>query len=154
MLLYIAKATGNKEDAEEIVHDIFISIWENRANLHADTNLSSLLFSIAYKRRIDFFRRSLHKPIYEDYMQFHNELTADEHNQLEYNDFCNIFNKALQQVPARFQTLLALSRIHGLTTEEIAHRLNISQKTVQNGISQGLKLLREHLDNYRKKFNC
>ena len=150
----MAKATGNKEDAEEIVHDIFISIWKNRSNLQADTNLSALLFSIAYKRRIDFFRKSLRKPIYEDYMQFQNELTADEHNQLEYNDFCDIFNKALQQVPERFQTLLALSRIHGLSNEEIAQRLNISQKTVQNGISQGLKLLKEQLDNYRRNFYC
>lgn len=150
LLGYVAKATNNKEDAEEIVHDIFMSLWKSRTVIRPDTNLSTLLFSMAYKRRIDFFRQSLKAPIYEDYTQFQNELTTEDSSKLEYDDFVRIFNQALDRLPVRVRKLLKLSRVNGLTNEEIALKLDISLKTVQNGISEGLKLLREQLDKLRR----
>lgn len=150
LLGYVAKATNNKEDAEEIVHDIFVSLWKSRTVIRPDTNLSTLLFSMAYKRRIDFFRQSLKAPIYEDYTQFQNELTTEDSSKLEYDDFVRIFNQALDRLPVRVRKLLKLSRVNGLTNEEIALKLDISFKTVQNGISEGLKLLREQLDKLRR----
>lgn len=143
LLIYIASATNNKEDAEEIVSDIFLSLWKNHENIDLNTDLSTYLFHIAYKRRIDFFRHSLTVPIYEDYMLFQNELISQENSELEYNEFLNIFNSALTSLPSRFQTLLTLSRIKGLSNEQIAIKLKISPKTVRNGISSGLKLLKK-----------
>lgn len=145
LLSYIASATNNKEDAEEIVHDIFLNIWKNHKNLSSETDLRTFLFHIAYKRRIDLFRQSLAAPIYEDYMLFQNKFASDENNELEYRDFCDIFNIALKKLPLRLQTYLTLSRIKGLSNAQIANKLKISQKTVRNGISLGLKLLKEQL---------
>lgn len=143
LLLYVAKVVKNKEDAEEIVHDIFLNLWNFRKKIKADTNLTTLLFSIAYKRRIDFLRKSLNSPIYEDYMDFQNELTSEDTNNLEYADFCNMFNQALKTLPPRLQSFIVLSRIRGFTIEEIASKLHVSKKTVNNGLSEGLKILRE-----------
>lgn len=150
LLIYIASATNNKEDAEEIVSDIFLSLWKNHENIDLNTDLSTYLFHIAYKRRIDFFRHSMTVPIYEDYMLFQNELISQENSELEYNEFLNIFNCALTSLPSRFQTLLTLSRIKGLSNEQIAIKLKISPKTVRNGISSGLKLLKKKLDILRR----
>lgn len=145
LLRYISNATKNKEDAEEIVHDVFMCLWKVRKGIKIGTNISSLLFSIAYKRRIDFFRKSLNAPIYEDYIDFQNELATEENSNLEYMDFCNIFNQALKILPSRLQKFIVLSRIEGLTVDEIASRMNVSNKTVNNGIYEGLKLLKEQL---------
>lgn len=153
LLSYIAAATRNKEDAEEIVQDIFLSLWKNHEHIDIETSISTLLFSIAYRRRIDFFRRSLKAPIYEDYMLFQNELVSEEACPLEYNDFCDLFNAALSHLPSRLQSLLVLSRIKGLSNEEIATQLNIAPKTVKNGISLGLKLLKDQLIIIRKNRN-
>lgn len=149
LLSYVANATNSKEDAEEIVHDIFMGLWKNHKNLDPATDLSTFLFHIAYKRRIDFFRRSLNAPIYEDYMLFHNELVSEDHHDMEYDEFRTLFNKALEALPRRLQTFVVLSRIKGLTNEEIAQKLNISEKTVMNGISLGLKLLKNQLESLR-----
>ena len=150
LLIYIASATNNKEDAEEIVSDIFLSLWKNHENIDLNTDLSTYLFHIAYKRRIDFFRHSLTVPIYEDYMLFQNELISQENSELEYNEFLNIFNSALTSLPSRFQTLLTLSRIKGLSNEQIAIKLKISPKTVRNGISSGLKLLKKKIRYFKE----
>ena len=145
LLIYIASATNNKEDAEEIVSDIFLSLWKNHKNIDLETDLSTFLFHIAYKRRIDFFRHSLTVPIYEDYMLFQNDLISQENNEL-----LNIFNQALELLPSRLQTVLTLSRIKGLSNEQIAMKLKISSKTVRNSISLGLKLLKKKLDILRR----
>lgn len=150
LLTYVASATKNKEDAEEIVHDIFLGLWNNRINIDTDTNLSTFLFHIAYKRRIDLFRRSLTVPIYEDYMLFKNELISEENNDLEYDDFNHLITAALQSLPLRLQNILTLSRISGLSNQQIAAKLNISPKTVRNSLSLGLKLLKDKLDDLRK----
>ena len=146
LINYVACATQSKEDAEEIVHDIFMSLWKKHEELDEDTNIATFLFSIAYRRRIDFFRQSLNAPVYEDYMLFQNELISEDRNQLEYRDFCNLLNKALDALPPKVKNLLILSRLKGMTNEEIASHLQISEKTVRNNISIGLKLLKEQLD--------
>lgn len=153
LLSYVAGATKSKEDAEEIVHDIFLSLWKSHKNLDKNTDLSSFLFNIAFKRRVDLFRHSLTVPIYEDYMHFQNVLVSEDNNQLEYNEFCKLFNTALQALPSRLQTMLILSRIKGLTNEQIAQKLKISPKTVRNGMSLGLKLLKSQLDSLMNNHN-
>lgn len=153
LLSYVAAATKSKEDAEEIVHDIFLSLWKNRKFLQEDKSLSSLLFSIAYKRRIDFFRRAVKAPVYEDFMQFSNELAQEQSNLLDYTDFLKIFKLAINQLPPRQQQLVSMSRLQGMTNEEIAIKLGVSSKTVKNGISEGLKTLKEKLNYYRKLYN-
>lgn len=141
LLTYISSATKNKEDAEEIVHDIFLYLWNNREKLDTTQNLSSLLFSIAYRRRIDFFRHLMRLPIYEDYQKWINELTSEDHHNVEYKEFCEILNTALETLPKRQSQIIKLSRLQGLSNKEIANRLDISEKTVRNITSNALKTL-------------
>lgn len=145
LLLYIGRVALTKEDAEEIVHDIFMEFWKNRAKLTDDIDIRTLLFSIAYKRRIDLYRQSLKMPIFQDYMELQNDLVADSVNNLEYEEFCRRFDIALSKLPSRLQNMIIMSRIRGLSNSEIAQALNISEKTVKNGISEGLKILRNLL---------
>lgn len=145
LLRYIGSIANTKEDAEEVVHDIFMEFWRNREKLTDDIDLQKLLFSIAYKRRIDLYRHSLKIPVFQDCMEFQNELIVDNDNNLEYEDFCKRFDIALSKLPARLQNIIILSRIRELSNTEIAQTLNISEKTVKNGLSEGLKILKNLL---------
>lgn len=145
LLQYVSRATRNKEDAEEIVHDIFISLWNNRDKLDVSQNLSTLLFSIAYRRRIDFFRHILSLPIYEDYQYWQNELTTEDQYSIEYKEFCEIFNKALESLQERPREIITMSRLQGRSNKEIAEKLHISEKTVRNISSNALKSLKQIL---------
>lgn len=156
LLSYIAAATRSKQDAEDLVHDIFLSLWKNRRNIRPDTRVDTYLFSLAYRRRVDFFREQMRLPIFEDYLDFANELVADDGGggaRIEYRDFCDMFDLAVAKLPARLRNFVEMSRIRGLGDDEIAARLHVSRKTVSNGISLGLKLLRENLRLLREKHN-
>lgn len=144
---YVSKATKSKQDAEEIVHDIFLTLWNNRKILAPDTNLTTYLLAIAYRRRIDYFRKAVNAPIFEDYHDFKDKITTQVSvsQELEYSEFLNLFNLAISKLPNRFQTIIILSRINGLSNQEIAEKLNISKKTVSNCLSEGLPMLKEIL---------
>lgn len=152
LLEYVSKATKSKLDAEEIVHDIFLSLWQNRKILSQDTKLSSYLFSIAYRRRIDYFRKMVNAPIFEDYQNFKERFSehASASAELEYSDFLMLFNSVLDSLPKRLQSVIKLSRINGLTNQEISDKLNISKKTISNALSEGLPLLRVRLSKLLK----
>lgn len=141
LLQYVSSATKNKEDAEEIVHDIFMSLWNNREKLDTSQKLSTLLFSIAYRRRIDFFRHMLSLPIYEDYQHCKSELITEDNHNIEYREFCEIFKKALDALPERPREVIKMSKLDGLSNNEISTKLNISEKTVRNISSNALKAL-------------
>lgn len=145
LLNYINVATPTPEDAEEIVQDIFVSLWNQRDSIDSDKGLSTLLFSMAYRRRIDAFRKSVKAPIYEDYLEYQNQLAADDTNITNYQEFLSDFKRALSRIPSKQRQMIVLSRIKGLSNQEIADRTNISEKTVRNGLSTGLKLLKDEL---------
>lgn len=145
LLYYVGNAARFKEDAEEVVHDIFLELWHNRHKLTNDINLQNLLFSIAHKRRIDLFRKSLRLPIFQDYMDFQNDLLSNDNNALEYKEFCRRIEIAISQLPKRIQEIIVMSRIQGLSNNEIAAKLHIAEKTVRNSISYGLKILKSIL---------
>jgi RNA polymerase sigma factor, sigma-70 family len=143
---YVAIVTRNKHDAEEIVHDIFITLWLNRAKLDPAESLQSLLFSIAYHRRINYLKKILRRPQSEDYMELQNDLISHDTDMLEYKDFCTQLNNALRTLPPRLQRMIVLSRIHNVPNAVIAEKFGIAEKTVRNQLSAGLKELKKQLN--------
>lgn len=142
---YVGPAARSHEDAEEIVHDIFMNLWNVKAKLDRDTNISTLLFSIAYKRRIDAFRRILRAPIMEDYIELQTDIAEEDGSRMEYDDFLRIFNVALSRLPESRRRLVVMSRLKDMSNREIAKKIGLSEKTVRNGLSLGLKQLRNEL---------
>lgn len=142
---YVAIVAKNKHDAEEIVHDIFITLWLNRAKLDSSESLQSLLFSIAYHRRINYLKKILRQPQSQDYMELQNELISHDADMLEYKDFCTQLNNALRTLSPRVQRIIVLSKINGLSNAAIAEKFGISEKTVRNQLSAGLKELKKEL---------
>lgn len=71
---YCFDAIRMKQETEEVVHDVFLALWESRDNIEPDKGVGRLLFTIARKRRIDAFRKLVNSPIYEDYIEHQNSL--------------------------------------------------------------------------------
>lgn len=148
LLNYVSKATRTHDDAVDIVHDIFISVWRNRDNLDTGSDIGSLLFSLAYRRRIDYFRHLNAAPVFADFTELHDQddlADSVESHPLEYREFIAEIERALNCLPHRRRDIVRLSRIDGLTNAEIASRLAIAEKTVRNEISLGLKALKTEL---------
>lgn len=140
---YCLQYTKCREDAEEIVQDVFIALWNNRAKIHQEETLCSLLFTISKHRVINAYRSVINSPIYEDYINYQNELSGDEiHLHVEYEQYVKIVKDAINRLPSTQQQVILLSRFSLFSNKEIALRLSLSEQTVKNQLSLGLKTLR------------
>lgn len=148
---YLAKSSLSKEDAEEITHDVFMSLWKMRATLDPTQSLQSLIFAIAYRKRVDAFRRTINSPVYENFLNLQNELVADEVCKLETRDFFRVLKQSLDSFPERQRTIIILSHFKGLSPAEIASRVGISEKTVRNYLAVSIAALKEKITQNLKK---
>lgn len=143
---YCMKFTKNREDAEEIVQDVFIALWNNRESIRKETTLNSVLFSISKYRVINAYRSSLNTPIYEDYVKYQDEIyTKDNFSWMEYEEYVKSIKSAIHKLPLTQQRVIILSRFSQLSNKEIAKELSLSEQTVKNQLSIGLKTLRRLL---------
>lgn len=136
----------NQEDAEELVEDVFISLWANRASIRNTSTVKPLLFTSLRNKIIDYYKKCVRSPLYEDYVNLNNDRgysTVAE--PMEYDEFENIVMGEISRLPATQEKVVRLSKIEGLSHTEIASRLGISMSTVRNVLSLGLRQLKERL---------
>jgi len=144
-LYYFAKGyLGSKEDAEGLVQEVFLLVWDKRKELKEHLSFNAFLYTVTYNAIRKYFRKKARAKKYldkflEDYDGKHNKTVAD----IEYNNLLELANKAIEKLPEKRKLIYQLSRHKGLTNMEIARKLNISKKTVENQIHSALKFLRE-----------
>lgn len=139
------RKTGVAEVAEELVQDLFVTIWQRRERLNV-SQLNRYLFSALKFDIIDYFRE---QAVHERFVQ-HMEQTATELDQrtedsLAMQDLTRSVELVLGTLPDKTQQVFRLSRFECLTIPEIAVRLDVSEKTVQYHLGNALKALRTHL---------
>ena len=149
------------EDAENIIQDIFIYLWEHQEILGSLSNLNAFLFVLVKNRCIDFIRQKklVERKREEFEMVMDKELQLKmyalqqfDENALSSDDIEVILNNAINSLPEKCREVFILSRMEGLKYREIAERLNISTKTVEKQIITALKKLRVELKDYLPLF--
>lgn len=133
--------------AEEIVQEVFVSIWQNRALLTGIDNPSTYFFTAVYRRVYSHFKkltldRELMKVIAEA-DQFKN--ITDE--TILGREKERLINEAIAKLPPQMQLVFRLSKQEGLSREQIAEQLKISPNTVRNHMLDAMKAIRSYLDN-------
>lgn len=147
LLAYCVQYTKCREDAEEIVQDVFVALWNNRTSIRQEESLRSLLFIMSKHRVINAYRSVLNSPVYEDYVNCQNELSVSEDpHPMEYEEYVGVVKAAIRRLPSTQQRVISLSRFSLLSNKEIADRLSLSEQTVKNQLSIGLKTLRGLLE--------
>ncbi len=147
LFAYMLKVTKSPKIAEEIVLDVFLKLWTGRELLKDIKELDAFLYKVAYNKAIDFFRiaareRKLQKLIGEQ-METGREREADYH--LLDNECQLVLKKSIEQLSPQRRLIFNLSRIEGLSHEEIAQQLQLSRNTVRNTIAETLKSIRHYL---------
>ncbi len=141
----------DKEDAADVLNEVFLKIWETRNALKSGTSFQSYLFTIAYnnirKRRLKKSREENHIRIFaKEYLQ---ETTGNE-EQLDYHLFIQKMNKLAEQLPVRRKEIFLLRYQHELKNGEIADRLNLTEQFVKNQLSIARKFIISGLTNDRE----
>lgn len=145
------------EDAENIVQDLFLYLWEHQDLLESLTNLNAFLFTLAKNRCIDFYRHKVFldskKESLDDLREKEMRVKMEALMQFDENIFTekeieSLLAEAIEHLPAKCRQVFILSRIEGMRYEEIAAQLDISVHTVQNHIVTAIRKLRIELKDY------
>ena len=146
-----------EEDAENIVQDVFLNLWEQQFYYMSQTNLFAFLFTATKNRCIDFLRhktivrRTAEKLIDEYNLQLKMKLQSleafDEKIFSEPN-IETLVQKAIDSLPERCRKIFIMSKLDGKKQKDIATELNISINTVENQMAIAYKKLRESLRDY------
>ena len=143
---FAAARLSSLEDARDIIHDLFVYLWEERAHISITWSIRSFLFAAVRYRIIDHFRRnSTRKEYAAKLQQLQAAFPSDVENRLDEKDLRLTINDAVSQLPPRVREIYRLSREEHRSIREIADELQLSPQTVRNQLTTALSHLRSFL---------
>lgn len=150
---YAFKIVKNRDSAEDIVQDLFLSIWDRRDSIDPLT-VESYLFVSLRNRCISHIRKSQTKygifkdvddTIYLDNIT-NIDMCHDNPQTLIYDELKSGVDSAISQLPERCRIVFKMSREEGLKNREIAEKLDINIKSVEKHLSKALKRIKIHIE--------
>ncbi len=146
LYIYAHKKLSNKQEAQDIIHEVLITLWSRRFDFSMQTSLPSYLFTAVRNKSLDLFS---HKKVEAKYLASLQDFIADAGIQTDFlireNDLKNLIEKEIQALPPRMKEVFQLSRKDKLSHKEIANLMDISEQTVSTQIKKALRILRVRL---------
>jgi len=134
------------DDAREIVQETFFRIWNRRQEIAPDKSFKSFVFTISYNLMIDQLRLRLKDQEYRRFLYENFEIGQERLSvTIDYDTLCSQIEQAVDELPDRRKTIFTLSRNAGMSHREIAEKMGVSVKTVENQINLSLKHIRMRL---------
>jgi RNA polymerase sigma-70 factor (family 1) len=133
----------DKELCEDIIQDIFMNIWNNREKLEIHISLKGYMYACARYQVFNQFKKNkdkIHVEFFDDLDKRFQHSTPE--TQLMHEELVQQINTIVESLPLKCQLVYKLSREEQLSHKEIAERLDISTKTVENHITKALQVIR------------
>lgn len=141
---YVYSLLTNKDDAEDVVQELFLSLWKNRTKIEIRENASAYLYKMAKHLTLNYLRtQNRYTSLPENQEQ--GSLCYEE-NFLEADELRLALYDCVDRLPERSREVLLLHRIEGLKQKEISEQLTISIKTIKNQIWASLQRLKKCLE--------
>lgn len=132
--------------AEEVTQLVFLKVWEKREQIKEHLSFKSFLFSVAYHETISWLRKEKSEKMrIGEFVRMSGFQTSETENTVEFRNIESLANGLIQEMPEKRKEIFRLSREQGFSNREIAEKLGISIKTVENQMTSALKYLREKL---------
>jgi RNA polymerase sigma-70 factor (ECF subfamily) len=139
---FILKRVQNKDDAEDILQEVFLKIHRNIAHLKEEDKLRAWIYQITRNAIIDYYRSK--KPVTElsEIPQLKDE-TPPTSNSIQELDSC--LTSLINQLPQKYGQAVTLNEFDGLTQKQIAEKLDLSLPGAKSRVQRGRKKLKEML---------
>jgi RNA polymerase sigma-70 factor (ECF subfamily) len=144
LYFYAHSIVKDEIQAEEIVQQLFVKIWERKEKLIIETSLKAYLYKCIYHDSLNYLKHLKVKQSYEVHATrvMKSAVSASPAQKVMYRNLEDKVREALNDLPEQCRTVFQLSRHEELKYREIAVHLGISEKTVENHMGKALKLLR------------
>ena len=142
---FAIKFTGDLDSAKNLVHEVFIQVWEKFDTLPPDTNHKSYLYTAVRNRCLNHIRDNKKFLMIENVAEHQ---LVEVNSNMETAELERKIESAIASLPEKCRQIFELNRIEGLKYAQIAEKLNISIKTVEAQMSKALGVLKEHLSEF------
>jgi RNA polymerase sigma-70 factor (ECF subfamily) len=149
LLIYVMRVIRQQSDAEDIIQELFVSIWRRREDLRIEHHLSTYLYNSTRYLAIRHLQKNSTYAHYLDRLA--TQMTTSPANtagleaEIFGRELEGHIDKLIEQLPERMKQVFVLSRKEHLSYKEIAERLSISEETVRKQIYKSLQILRNKL---------
>ncbi|HYF67923.1 MAG TPA: sigma-70 family RNA polymerase sigma factor [Ohtaekwangia sp.] len=147
---YVRKNISCKEDCEEIIQEIFESLWVRHKELGHVTGLRAYLFQMVKYKVIRYFRHHSVRKKYAEHYRFFEAMYDNMSEQEKGSDLVQaVLERSVSTLPDRCQEAVKLRLIENFSNADIARKMNISRRTVENYITAALRFLRAYFRNFK-----
>lgn len=152
----------SENDAEDIVQDVFMDLYEKYDTLSSTINMPAYLFTTVKNRCIDHLRHRIVSQKSVDHIQGEYLLTLRmkfdsleilDDSLLMEDDLAERIEKAIDSLPEKCRVIFVKHKVQGMKLKEIAEEMQLSPKTVENQMTIAYKKLKEELKNYFPLFS-
>lgn len=134
------------DEAEDVIQEVFTTLWEKRASIPIDAKLSSFLYRMTRNRVLN---KLSHQKVMDNYIQHvlieQSEQPSNSDLDLIGKELAAIIESEINKLPTRMREVFNLSRNEGLSHKEIAELLQISEGTSKLQVSKALAILRQRV---------
>lgn len=138
----------DKDNAEDVVQELFSKLWINREKLNVETSINSYLHGAVRNACLNLIKHQKVKSVYITESVTNTDYDDFIPNKIDAVDLSNLIRSSILDLPTERQKVFLLSREQGLKYQEIANKLGISVKTVEAQMGKALRFLRERLKEY------
>jgi len=139
---FAMKYTGDLDSAKNLVHEVFIQVWDKFESLPEGTNYKSYCYTAVRNRCLNYIRDRKKFVMIENVPEHH---FREMNTTMETSELAAKIEQAIASLPEKCRMVFELNRIEGLKYSEIAEKMNISLKTVEAQMSKALAVMKEHL---------
>lgn len=156
LFVFCYNITANEESAKDITQDTFVTFWENRKMIRTDYSITSYLFKIAHSKCCRYLKRNSIKSNFSDLSQL--ELAeielayyCDEKNitnSIYFNEINEVYEQIVSKLPKQCQEVFIMSQKEEMKSGEIADKLSLSLRTVENHLYRATKFVRNEMKQF------
>lgn len=139
---YACTILKDEDEAEEIVQNVFVKLWEKKEKITELQSLNAYLYRAVYNDCINHLKHEKVKASYRSYAVHTNSEMDNSTQQGKVLQLEERLRQALEELPEQCRTIFQMSRFEELKYREIADRMGLSVKTIENQMGKALKLMR------------
>jgi RNA polymerase sigma-70 factor (family 1) len=140
---YARKRISNKDDCDEIVQEVFESLWQRHSAIAHITILEAYLYRMVKYKIIRYFQHNQVVKKYADHFKAFEVMVEEMHEEKEVENLRAVINHSLMQLPERCQMAVRLRIDENLSNGDIALVMNIDKATVKRYITSALQHFRK-----------
>ncbi len=144
----IRKLIADQQESEDILQEVFITLWQKKHQLTIQHSIAGWLFSTSYFKSLEQLKKRVKSNIQEltnAHAEMHFESYENICNEVEHTEKVKKLSLAIEQLPPQKKMAFTLIKLEGKSYEEVASALNISVDTAREYVKAASKLLRQSI---------